>query len=88
MVQRAQARFLSPVELTAYHLHNNGYFPENLHEAVVRSAVPLEVGTIAKREPVLVRRARQGVETGALTAMGAREVLGIPVWASLPWSDT
>jgi len=33
---------------------------------------------------VLVRRTRQALEDGVLTAMGAREILGLPAWAKLP----
>jgi Zn-dependent peptidase ImmA (M78 family) len=84
MVQRAQARFLSSTELTAHHLQNRGYFPKHLHEEVVRSAAPLDVGMVPKREPVLVRRTRQALEDGVLTAMAAREILGLPAWAKLP----
>lgn len=87
MVRRARDYFRSTVELTAHHLANNGYFPEHLHETVVRAAPPPVAAGLPSREPVLERRTREAVERSLLSAMAAREVLGLSVWDRLPWSD-
>ena len=90
MVRRAREYFRSTVELTAHHLANNGYFPGNLHEAVVQAMAavpPLVIAAQPSREPVLERRARDGIQRNLLSVMAAREVLGLSAWDRLPWSD-
>lgn len=87
LAKRAQERFLSSAELTAYHLANHGYFAGYFHDDVVRALAGPTMTPALPRIPVLERRARQAVEAGLLTAMGAREILGLPVWADLPWAD-
>ena len=86
MVRSAQEHFLSSTELTAHHLANNSYIPKFLHEELLRAVSPLALPPVQRRQPALVRRAREAVEAGVMTAMAAREVLGLSVWAKLPWS--
>ena len=86
LVQRARQHFKTTIELTSYHLENNGYIPAYLHDDIVKATPPFPMETPAARESLLPRRVREALSAGLISSMRARELLGLCAWDDLPWS--
>jgi transcriptional regulator with XRE-family HTH domain len=84
LVERAGKHFGSTPELTAHHLANNQYFPDALHDDVVRSVARWEYPEPAARKELLTRRVKQALEVAAISEGRARELLGLAAWDPLP----
>lgn len=86
LVQRAREHYKTTIELTSYHLHNLGYIEKYLHEEIQKTAPPLSLSAPAARESLLARRVREALSAGLISAMRARELLGLSAWDDLPWN--
>lgn len=83
--RRTREHFLTPIELTVHHLANHGYLPEYLHEEIVTIAPGPATIAPARRQGMLRRRVQEARAAGRISAMRARELLGLTAWDPLPW---
>jgi Zn-dependent peptidase ImmA (M78 family) len=87
LVQRAREHYKTTIELTSYHLHNIGYIEKYLHEEIQKAVPQLQPSPPPVREGLLSRRLREALSAGLISALRARELLGLSAWDDLPWSS-
>jgi transcriptional regulator with XRE-family HTH domain len=86
LAQEVADRFSTPPDLTVNHLVNNGFIDQSLREAVPSKIVRSQPPARPARPPMLHRRLAEGLASGLLTQMRARELLGLSAWDDLPSS--
>jgi Zn-dependent peptidase ImmA (M78 family)/transcriptional regulator with XRE-family HTH domain len=86
-VRRVREHFMTPVELTVHHLANHGYLPQYLHDEIVAIAPGPSTIAPSSRNSMLRRRVQEARATGRISAMRARELLGLSAWDALPWGE-
>lgn len=98
LIDEVRAAYLTPVEITVNHLMNHGYIlkDETLRQNLIKAAKNrtdpmdfIEIPRVAPAEGApsiaLTERVREAHDRTLITDGRAREVLGIPLGAPLPW---